>query len=400
MRVFVNYRTGDATYAAVLIDEKLCEQFGKDNVFRDNRSIGLGVDFRPKLWGSLAHSDVLVVVIGPRWLTYGADETGAGRRLDDLDDFVRCEIALGLRIGIRVVPVLIGDTPAPRAAQLPDDIADLAHRQYLRLHDRGAHHDVARLVREIADEIGPDPVAQPVVDHEGTVAFLQYELSGTAMPSRHQRERLRTLVHEAAGTARLVDAEVIAQPDGLMVSLPSTNPSTRLTVTFVRALAQRLETNTDLPRLRVAMDEGLLHTPNGLDAADRARHLLGLPHIDIVFKRAEAARLVLVLSETCFVAARQVNVDRAAYAEIALAHHDRCWLHVPGYSAPPGLPPVPHASGAPERPQPRPPAPRTTFAQTGGIAIGGDVHGSVYNGDRVTGTVNHYHHPVPEETEP
>src|SRR4051794_10239531 len=45
--IFVNYRTGDETYAALLLDEKLCERFGRRNVFRDNRSIGLGLDFKP-----------------------------------------------------------------------------------------------------------------------------------------------------------------------------------------------------------------------------------------------------------------------------------------------------------------------------------------------------------------
>src|SRR5690348_14726057 len=141
--IFVNYRSDDEPGVAVLLDEKLCERFGRDRVFRDNRSIGLGVDFRPQLWGRLAKSSVLIVVCGARWLA--ADEHGR-RRLDDPDDFVRREIEWALTMGIAVVPVLVGDVPDLRVSDLPSGLADLAHRQRWRLRTRGMHRDIPQLI--------------------------------------------------------------------------------------------------------------------------------------------------------------------------------------------------------------------------------------------------------------
>jgi hypothetical protein len=49
--------------------------------------------------------DVLLALIGERWLTI-SDEHG-GRCLDDPDDFVRLEIEAALTRKVRVIPILV-----------------------------------------------------------------------------------------------------------------------------------------------------------------------------------------------------------------------------------------------------------------------------------------------------
>jgi TIR domain len=150
-KIFISYRSGDESFAAVLLDQKLGERFGPENVFRDSRSVQPGSGFEWLLWRCLIRSEVLVVVIGPRWLT-GADD--GANQLTDEKDFVRREIALALQVGVRVVPVLVGDTTLPDERDLPDVVKRLVKRQYLRLHARNVEYGVRRLVDELASMLG------------------------------------------------------------------------------------------------------------------------------------------------------------------------------------------------------------------------------------------------------
>jgi hypothetical protein len=98
--IWISYRKSDEPFAAIAVDARLCHSFGPDCVFLDSRSISPGIDFEPELWGALARSSVLAVIIGPRWL--GATAAG-GRYVDSPDDFVRREIAFAAKIGIHIV---------------------------------------------------------------------------------------------------------------------------------------------------------------------------------------------------------------------------------------------------------------------------------------------------------
>jgi hypothetical protein len=144
--VFVNYRTGDGEWAARLTAERLSAQIGADQVFYASRSIPPGDDFARDIEQRLAGSDILLAMVGRQWLQI-ADRSGK-RRLDDPDDWVRQEIRSAFALGLRVIPVLLDGVSRLVHGDLPDDIAALAHRQYLRMHHRD-ERDVARLVDEV-----------------------------------------------------------------------------------------------------------------------------------------------------------------------------------------------------------------------------------------------------------
>ena len=63
----------------------------------DLSSIVPGADFAERIEQAIRTSDVLVAVIGPKWLTI-ADEDGR-RRLDDPGDLLSREINLALDLG-------------------------------------------------------------------------------------------------------------------------------------------------------------------------------------------------------------------------------------------------------------------------------------------------------------
>jgi hypothetical protein len=147
--VFINYRGEDSQTAAALIDRELTARFGKDNVFLDSRSIPAGADFVEELLGRLRTCSVVLVVIGPRWLTL--TDAAGHRRINDQQDWIRQEIVAAFRLGLRVIPVLIDGGVLPAEAELPADIAALSRRQYVPLRGRYTRIDLDYLVQQIID---------------------------------------------------------------------------------------------------------------------------------------------------------------------------------------------------------------------------------------------------------
>jgi hypothetical protein len=143
-RIFISYRREDNAYPAGWLYDRLADQFGKDQVFKDVDSIQLGDDFVEVITRAVASCDVLLAVIGRQWLTI-TDERG-GRRLDRPNDFVRLEIEAALKREIRVIPVLIDGARMPDARQLPRGLGKLARRHALELSPNRFSSDFARLL--------------------------------------------------------------------------------------------------------------------------------------------------------------------------------------------------------------------------------------------------------------
>lgn len=106
-----------------------------------------GVDFVEEIKRSVGSCDVLIAVIGKRWLI-SSDEHGK-RRLDNPNDFVRIEIAIALKLGIGVIPVLVEGASIPEYGELPDDLKQLIWRNALGVTHHRFDGDFRRLVAAI-----------------------------------------------------------------------------------------------------------------------------------------------------------------------------------------------------------------------------------------------------------
>jgi hypothetical protein len=82
--------TSGTPHAGRLYD-RLVTRFGAGNVFMDVDSIEPGLDYGEAIDKAVGSCDVLLVVIGTRWLD-AVDEHNR-RRLDDPDDLIMLEIA-------------------------------------------------------------------------------------------------------------------------------------------------------------------------------------------------------------------------------------------------------------------------------------------------------------------
>ena len=146
-RIFISYRRADSAGYAGRIYDRLTAHFGEDAVFMDVDTIEAGVDFVEVLQNAVQSCDVLVALIGRRWLD-GKDANGK-RRLDNPEDFVRIEIAAALERDIRVIPVLVDGVSMPYSTQLPENIKSLARRNALQVDHHSFNADARRLISQL-----------------------------------------------------------------------------------------------------------------------------------------------------------------------------------------------------------------------------------------------------------
>lgn len=146
IKIFISYRRDDSLPNADRLSEHLGAYFGSQVVFIDTESIQLGRDYVEVIEEEVRSCGILLAVIGRQWLTCSNE---GGRRLDDPRDFVRREIALALRQGVRVIPILVQGASMPRVSDLPEELAPLARRQAGRLDDKYWRQNVRDLIEKI-----------------------------------------------------------------------------------------------------------------------------------------------------------------------------------------------------------------------------------------------------------
>jgi hypothetical protein len=150
-RIFINYRRDDSAGYAGRIHDTLASAFGTDSVFIDIDDIKPGVDYVSTIEACIAGCDVMLTLIGHRWLD--SQDASGRRRLDDPADFVRVEIERALARHIRVIPVLIGTASMPGQDDLPADISPLATLEAIALSDSRWQYDMSQLVNAIGEPL-------------------------------------------------------------------------------------------------------------------------------------------------------------------------------------------------------------------------------------------------------
>lgn len=156
VKIFVSYRRKDVAGDVDRLVGDLNARYGQSSVFLDADSIRAGRPFAEVIAEWIAESDVVLVVIGDRWLEQSVK---GGLRIEEAPDHVRREIEMALKGRAPVIPVLVEDAPMPEPRGLPRSIAKLSGLQAVQIR-RGRHWspDVEYLKREIDEIIGYRPV--------------------------------------------------------------------------------------------------------------------------------------------------------------------------------------------------------------------------------------------------
>ncbi|MEO1286535.1 MAG: SUMF1/EgtB/PvdO family nonheme iron enzyme [Chloroflexota bacterium] len=148
-KIFISYRRVDSMERTHRIADWLTLKYGARNVFVDVDRLGGGVDFEDVLQQSLERANVLLVIIGEKWL----DELN--RREADRQagrDYVYLEVVQGLQKNIDlVIPVMINNTPNPQPEQLPIEMHELTRRQSARVRSNPDFHKDMDIIRQLID---------------------------------------------------------------------------------------------------------------------------------------------------------------------------------------------------------------------------------------------------------
>lgn len=231
-KIFVNYRRDDVPGDARGVRDGLAAKFGKANVFMDVDDLLVGQRFDVELAKALDACDMLIAVIGPRWMGLLKQRTATAER-----DYVREEIAAALARKITVISVRVGHEgsmpPLPRRDELPEDIRDLVLHQKLDV----AHERFGRDIAELIDGITAVRQTMTAGERPGRPSAVHWGWVG------------------ACGMAVLAMGYVIAAQLGVPVPWPK-GPATVATDDASRsAEAARVKAAADTDRLADAADK-------------------------------------------------------------------------------------------------------------------------------------------------
>ena len=135
--ITISYRRDDSEAITGRIYDRLVSHYGREAVFRDVDSIPPGVDFRKHIHGILQNTDIMLVIIGRRWM--GSSRAG-NARINDEDDPVRIEVESAIQQGMDVIPVLVSRAKMPAVSRLPQTLKDFPALNAVRV-DSGQDFD-------------------------------------------------------------------------------------------------------------------------------------------------------------------------------------------------------------------------------------------------------------------
>lgn len=182
---FISYRRSDAAQAAQALHAQLRTRFGPTHVFLDVSAILPGAVWPERLRSSLHSADVLIAVVGPRWLT-AANQYGQ-RRLDDDNDWVRKEIIYALDNQKTVIPVLVAGADAlPPPEAMPVELQGLVNYQAVKVRDEKWDRDLNELIEALVANHG-------FIDNQTSVPLPGPEVTVLPLTAAELESELRSL---------------------------------------------------------------------------------------------------------------------------------------------------------------------------------------------------------------
>jgi hypothetical protein len=148
--IFISYRRQDSAWAVRYLHDILCDTFKEHlEIFLDVDNIGYGERFDRVLEEEVKKSNLLIVVIGTRWLTLA--HANGMRRLDDPDDYVVREISVALDNNKKLIPILLDGIEMPRRVDLPSPIADLSLLHAFKMDAENFRKQVVSLIEYLRE---------------------------------------------------------------------------------------------------------------------------------------------------------------------------------------------------------------------------------------------------------
>src|ERR1700722_11246111 len=219
-KIFLSYRREDAAGFALALFGRLEQSFSSERLFMDvEAGIWAGQDFARVIEDVVSLCDVVLVLIGPDWMTV-TDEEGR-RRLENPEDFVRVEVESALKFGKRVIPVLVHKTEMPRADALPEPLKALARRNAVGLTQERFKADAQGLIKALEDALAEVEDARRQAESKAAAAEKQRaaeQAANAEEAARAEKERARLDAIAGLSPEQIAKAEELANWDFIKAS--------------------------------------------------------------------------------------------------------------------------------------------------------------------------------------
>ncbi len=218
--IFISYRRDDDAVRAAWLDHVVSAAFNEPSkpprvrVFRDT-SQHLGVTWPKELREQCSSADVVLVVIGPKWLE--ARDRFFRRRLDQADDWVRQEIELARNS--TVIPIAFGGARIPPAEALPQSIAYLSDKQGVGVRDEALDFDLQPVLLEIKRHL-PDPRVHDSFEDTESGNLMPYPPPHLAVkPAPMEEEDIDLVLRVVLQDWKLVEGPLPEDPHQVRIEL-------------------------------------------------------------------------------------------------------------------------------------------------------------------------------------
>ncbi len=152
--IFMCYRREDSGEIAGRMHEFLVKTFGESSILRDVDRISDRTVSRLVLANDVvAHSDVMVIVIGRNWAGTGETPVGKPKGITNPKDPIRIQIEAGLKQpGMLIIPVLVDGATLP--ADLPPSLQPIAATEPIIISDAPLEQQMKKVVNRIHAQFG------------------------------------------------------------------------------------------------------------------------------------------------------------------------------------------------------------------------------------------------------
>ncbi|NEQ50781.1 MAG: TIR domain-containing protein [Leptolyngbya sp. SIO3F4] len=310
--IFISYRLSDSSRGTGRIYERLCRDFQPDSIFKDQASIKGGSSFWNDIEQAISNAQVILVMIGPNWLTA---KGAAGVAVSNPKDWVRREIELALKLDKPIIPVFLDGAKMPHPSQLPDSLHALTERNGLDVditNDLRFGDDMNRLVSrlkelsraslifrdngicpykglEFFDWVGDDP----------NYFFGREKLVGELL-ERVQTSNFMALVGASGnGKSSVLRAGLLHQLSlgksiagsdqwEILITRPDVHPIESLATAFVSDSGSRLDRAKELTEAIELLEKGATGLQRLVQVSEAPRTVLVIDQFEEVFTRCNS----------------------------------------------------------------------------------------------------------------
>jgi TIR domain len=144
--IFISYRRADSDTISQQVYDHLVNYFGDDMITMDVDTFKAGIDFREQITDFIRQSDIVLAVIGPRWVRELQQQENKPH------DYLRIELELAMNMSVTVIPLLVLGAEVPNTSQLPDSLQQLTYKNALEVRGESVSTgEMERVIQKIED---------------------------------------------------------------------------------------------------------------------------------------------------------------------------------------------------------------------------------------------------------